>query len=123
MDDFNKSFKSYLTISKELEDWLQQGRQRMDSLLKPEKNLLPEERVMYTMELQSDIEEQVKKYEQHQEMWQSLKPTTDAENSEESQVRMHVRTWTSYVRLINFARPAKQLQKRLASLRIACCLK
>lgn len=90
IDEFNKSFKTYVTMTKELQEWLLDGRKRMDSLLKPEKNLLPEERVMYTMELQSDIEDQIKKFGQQQEMWQSLKPTTDAESSDESQV------WKNY---------------------------
>ncbi len=42
-----------------MEKWNQEGRKRMDDLLKPGTNMLPEERVMYTMELQSDIEGQV----------------------------------------------------------------
>ncbi len=50
-----------------MEKWNQEGRKRMDDLLKPGTNMLPEERVMYTMELQSDIEGQVGGFPQMKE--------------------------------------------------------
>ncbi len=54
------SISSVSATVTEMENWNADGRKRMDDLLKPAKEMLPEERVMYTMELQSDIEGQVR---------------------------------------------------------------
>lgn len=77
----------FIQTVKELEEWLVTGRKRMDDLLKPEANMLPEERVMFTMELQSDIEEQIKKHGAVTEVWNSIQPTEPGEKSDESDVR------------------------------------
>ncbi len=77
----------YNLYLQELEQWNKDGRQRMDDLLKPGANLLPEERVMYTMELQSDIEAQIEKRTKHEELWSKVEPKEKAEESEPAQVR------------------------------------
>ena len=69
-----------------MEDWNVAGRKRMDDLLKPGTNMLPEERVMYTMELQSDIEAQIAKHEKQAEEWAQIQPTKDAEKTEDAEV-------------------------------------
>jgi hypothetical protein len=86
IDEFNKCFKSYLSSVNEQHEWLKEGRKRMDSLLKPEATLPPEERVMLTMELQSDIEGTVAKFKQLNEIWMSIQPSAEKEKSEESEV-------------------------------------
>ncbi len=70
-----------------MEQWNQEGRKRMDDLLKPGATMLPEERVMYTMELQSDVEAQVEKHAKLQGEWDAgLKPTQEEEKSERMEV-------------------------------------
>ena len=48
--------------------------------------MLPEERVMYTMELQSDISVQIDKHAKHDEEWKTLAPAQDNEKSEMADV-------------------------------------
>lgn len=86
LDDFNKKLKEFDQVLKDMEEWNAKGRQRMDDLLKPGTNMLPEERVMYTMELQSDIAVQIDKHKEHDELWKSLMPSQDNEKSEQAEV-------------------------------------
>jgi len=74
---FNTCFASYQGDIKQLESWLEDGRKRLDFLLKPDKDLLPEERVMMTMELQSDIEQQIIKMRSCEEIWSSITPESE----------------------------------------------
>ena len=83
---FNEDLKIFSTGLSAMEEWNSKGRARMDDLLKPGTNLLPEERVMYTMELQSDIEQQLVKREELGENWEVLKPQHDKEITTFSQV-------------------------------------
>ncbi len=70
-----------------MEQWNKDGRTRMDDLLKPGTSMLPEERVMYTMELQSDVEGQIEKHGNMMKQWEEeLKPTQEDEKSEEAEV-------------------------------------
>lgn len=82
--DFNSCFASHQESIRSLESWLENGRTRLDSLLKPDKDLLPEERVMLTMELQSDIEQQILNMSSCEEIWNSITPEAD-EISDNSQ--------------------------------------
>ncbi len=86
LDAFNKSLKELETAVKEMETWLVDGRKRMDDLLKPPQPILPEERVMYTMELQSDTENQIKKHTEVFAEWEKIKPTEKHEESAEAEV-------------------------------------
>ena len=58
----------------------------MDELLKPTKSMLPEERVMVTMELQGDIEAQIKKHADLMLEWDKIQPTEAGEKGEHSDV-------------------------------------
>jgi len=82
--DFNTCFATYQDDIRTLELWLEKGRARLESLLKPEKDLLPEERVMLTMELQSDIEQQILKMKNCEDIWNSIMPEEE-EISDNSQ--------------------------------------
>ena len=86
LKQFNEDLKKFSTALKDMEEWNLNGRTRMDDLLKPGTSLLPEERVMYTMELQSDIEQQLTKHEELGKDWQKLKPQKEAESSSFSEV-------------------------------------
>lgn len=89
LDEFNKRLKAFDTILKEMEEWNKQGRTRMDDLLKPGTNMLPEERVMYTMELQGDIEQQIEKHKKQDEEWGQIQPSKDGEKTEFAEVTCH----------------------------------
>ena len=52
IDLFNGQIKEFNVFMKELEDWLPQGRKRMDDLLSPDNPIKAEDRVVQTMELQ-----------------------------------------------------------------------
>jgi len=84
INNFNISFATYQEDIRLLDSWLQKGQKRLDSLLKPDKDLLPEERVMLTMELQSDIEQEILKTKKCEEIWISIEPERD-EKSDDSQ--------------------------------------
>jgi len=62
--------------------------------LKPDKDLLPEERVMMTMELQSDIEQQIIKMRSCEEIWSSITPESE-EVSDFSQVKINHHNFVS----------------------------
>jgi len=53
--DFNKRLAIFDTCVKELEDWLGEGRKRLDGIKNPVELLSPEDRVTKTMEVQEDI--------------------------------------------------------------------
>merc|ERR1719167_1682451 len=86
LDEFNKQLKEFDGQLKEFEQWLGVGRKRMDDLIKPEKPMEVQERVMATMELQSDVGIQVDNFKPKVEFWGGpLKPTEPGENTEEAQ--------------------------------------
>ena len=59
----------------------------MDDLITPPKELDPQERVMQTMELQTDTQLQVEKFGEKMTYWdQTLAPQEPAENTDDSQV-------------------------------------
>ena len=71
-------------------------RKRMDDLITPPKELDPQERVMQTMELQTDTQLQVEKFGEKMTYWdQTLAPQEPAENTDDSQV--HIQTIISIV--------------------------
>ena len=53
--DFNKRLAIFHTCVTELEDWLGEGRKRLDGIKNPVELLSPEDRVTKTMEVQEDI--------------------------------------------------------------------
>jgi len=53
--DFNKRLAIWNTCVTELEDWLGEGRKRLDGIRNPVELLSPEDRVTKTMEVQEDI--------------------------------------------------------------------
>eukprot|EP00092_Neocalanus_flemingeri_P001577 GFUD01001682.1.p1 GENE.GFUD01001682.1~~GFUD01001682.1.p1 ORF type:complete len:640 (+),score=215.17 GFUD01001682.1:51-1970(+) len=53
--DFNKRLAVFHTCVTELEDWLGEGRKRLDGIKNPVELLSPEDRVTKTMEVQEDI--------------------------------------------------------------------
>lgn len=53
--DFNKRLSVFHTCVTELEDWLGEGRKRLDGIRNPVELLSPEDRVTKTMEVQEDI--------------------------------------------------------------------
>jgi len=53
--DFNKRLAIFNTCVTELEDWLGEGRKRLDGIKNPVELLSPEDRVTKTMEVQEDI--------------------------------------------------------------------
>merc|ERR1711948_102356 len=84
INNFNISFATYQEDIRLLDSWLQNGQKRLESLLKPDKDLLPEERVMLTMELQSDIEQEILKTKNCEDIWNSIMPEEE-EISDNSQ--------------------------------------
>lgn len=90
LDEFNKSLKVFDTRVSDQEKWMLNGRKRMDDLLKPPAPMLPEERVMVTMELQGDVEAQIKAHGEIMEEWQKLQPTEPGEKGEQSDVSLLV---------------------------------
>jgi len=86
LDEFNGLFKEFETVLKEFEGWLGSGRQRMDDLINPPKELDAQERVMQTMELQTDTQLQVEKFGEKMTYWdQTLAPTEALENTDDTQ--------------------------------------
>jgi len=86
LDEFNGLFKEFDTQLKEFEGWLGSGRKRMDELINPPKVLDAQERVMQTMELQTDTQLQVEKFGEKMTYWeQTLAPTEALENTEDTQ--------------------------------------
>ena len=73
----------------------------MDDLITPPKELDPQERVMQTMELQTDTQLQVEKFGEKMTYWdQTLAPQEPAENTDDSQVIIvHIQTVLSIFRL------------------------
>jgi len=86
LDEFNGLFKDFDAVVKEFEAWLGVGRKRMDDLITPPKELDPQERVMQTMELQTDTQLQVENFGEKMTYWdQTLAPQEPAENTDDSQ--------------------------------------
>ena len=87
LNEFNGQLKEYDGQLKEAEQWLGGGRKRMDELIKPEKPMEVQERVMATMELQTDVQLKSDEFTAKVDLWEgSLKPTEPGENTEEAQV-------------------------------------
>jgi len=87
IDLFNGQIKEFNVFMKELEDWLPQGRKRMDDLLSPDNPIKAEDRVVQTMELQSDASLEVEKMEKANETWTNdLCPIESGENTDDAQV-------------------------------------
>jgi len=85
IDSFNGKIKIYEGVIKELEGWLAGGRKRMDDLLKPEKPMEPEERVLLTMDLCEDIKKQLEIHTNQQKLWDTeLQPTEAGETTTEA---------------------------------------
>jgi len=86
MEEFNVKFVKYTNVLKEAEEWLAEGRKRMDVLLNPPDSLDAEERVMNTMELGEDIRKQIELHEGQQTQWnEELCPTQDGEDTPDCQ--------------------------------------
>ena len=87
LNEFNGQLKEYEGQLKEAEALLVVGRGRMDTLMKPEKPMEVQERVMATMELQSDVQLQCEEFKVRVDFWEGpLKPTESGENTAEAQV-------------------------------------
>jgi len=84
IDAFNAQLKEFHGKVVEIETWLPEGRARMDELLSPDNPTSAEDRVVQTMELQSDVMIEVEKMEKISEEWQGLSPNEAAENTPES---------------------------------------
>merc|ERR1719260_250727 len=70
IDDFNKRLNTFDKDIKEMEDWLGDGRKRLDLIKTPPEEMSPEDRVTKSMELQEDLfskSEFTKKVEQEKE--------------------------------------------------------
>jgi len=70
IDDFNKRLNIFDKDIKEMEDWLGDGRKRLDLIKNPPEEMSPEDRVTKSMELQEDLfrkSEFTKKVEQEKE--------------------------------------------------------
>merc|ERR1712223_130729 len=85
LDEFNGQIKEFHAKVVELEEWLPTGRKRMDDLLDPNNPVTAEDRVVQTMELQSDTMVEIEKMEKVSETWSTLSPTEAAENTAEAQ--------------------------------------
>ena len=70
LNEFNGQLKEYDGQLKGDEEWLTGGRKRMDDLIKPEKPMEVQERVMATMELQSDVQLQTEQFATRLESWE-----------------------------------------------------
>ena len=78
----------------------------MDDLITPPKELDPQERVMQTMELQTDTQLQVEKFGEKMTYWdQTLAPQVPAENTDDSQVIVHIQT--VLLSILFYWKPAK----------------
>merc|ERR1719510_1543580 len=70
IDDFNKRLNVFDQGLKDMENWLSEGRKRMDMIKNPPEEMSPEDRVTKSMELQEDISKKsdfTKKLEQEKE--------------------------------------------------------
>lgn len=70
IDDFNKRLNTFDKDIKEMEDWLGDGRKRLDLIKSPPEEMSPEDRVTKSMELQEDLDKKsefTKKIEQEKE--------------------------------------------------------
>jgi len=86
LDEFNGLLKEFDITIKEYEDWLLVGRKRMDELVNPPKPIEAQERVMQTMELQTDVQLQCETYAEKTTYWdQTLAPQEAAENTDDTQ--------------------------------------
>jgi len=87
IDEFNGHIKEFDASVAEVEQWLPTGRKRMDDLLNPDNpdGIKAEDRVVLTMELQSDVMVEVEKMEKVSETWSGLSPNEAAENTTEAQ--------------------------------------
>jgi hypothetical protein len=86
IDEFNGKIKEFDTFIKELEDWLPEGRKRMDDLLSPDNPIKAEDRVVQTMELQSDTTLEIEKMDKANATWSDeLAPAEAGENTPQSQ--------------------------------------
>jgi len=56
IDDFNKRLNIFNQGVTELENWLDEGKKRLDTIKNPKDNLSPEDRVTKSMEVQEDIQ-------------------------------------------------------------------
>jgi len=84
IDEFNGHIVEFNNNVIELEQWLPTGRERMDELLNPDSPVTAEDRVVQTMELQSDVMIEVEKMEKLSETWSELSPNEAAENTSEA---------------------------------------
>ena len=87
LDEFNGKLKEYDANLKTLEDWLSVGRKRMDDLIKPDGPIKAEDRVVQTMELQTDVKLETEKRDELANVWNDLQPTESGENTKDAQVR------------------------------------
>jgi len=86
LDEFNGQLKVFDGQVKELEEWLPQGRTRMDDLLNPDNPVTAEDRVVQTMELQSDTQLQIEDFAKVSETWNNvLQPSEAGENTPQAQ--------------------------------------
>merc|ERR1719170_98106 len=70
IDDFNKRLNIFDQGSSDMENWLLDGRKRLDLIKNPPEEMSPEDRVTKSMELQEDISrksEFTKKLEQEKD--------------------------------------------------------
>merc|ERR1719186_338110 len=70
IDDFNKRLNTFDKDIKEMEDWLGDGRKRLDLIKNPPEEMSPEDRVTKSMELQEDLDKKsefTKKIEQEKD--------------------------------------------------------
>jgi len=87
LDEFNGQLKEFDGKIKEIEDWLLVGRKRMDDLVNPPAPIEAQERVMQTMELQTDVQLQCEEFQLKKEYWdQTLAPQEAAENTDDTQI-------------------------------------
>ena len=70
IDNFNKRLNQFDKDTREMEDWLEEGRKRLDLIKIPPEEMGPEDRVTKSMELQEDLEKKsefTKKIEQERD--------------------------------------------------------
>lgn len=82
IDEFNGKIKEFDAFIQELEAWLPEGRKRMDDLLSPDNPIKAEDRVVQTMELQSDTSLEIEKMDKANATWSDeLAPQEAGENT------------------------------------------
>ena len=87
LDEFNGQLKQFDGQLNAADEDLKVLRGRMDALIKPEKPMEAQERVMATMELQSDVQLKCDDFKAVTDFWEGpIKPTKDGENTDEAQV-------------------------------------